>query len=261
MTFESPLFTVITVTWNNLPGLKTTAASIANQTCKDFEWRVVDAVSKDGTSTWLGKLSMPQLYWISEADNGLYDAMNKAISMARGRYVIFMNAGDEFADEKVLSRTAFEINSQPADVLYGQSYEVAGGKRLLKTAFPHNRIWYSMFTHHQAIFYSRAAIGNFRYRDNLKIAADWALTAEIYKSGKTFRPVGYPICVFERGGISQSNDPSVIAQIYAERDWINRNILGMNSIMSKSVLLIKHGVERIRHKHPYLYDLLRFRRN
>ncbi|NVK57190.1 MAG: glycosyltransferase [Alteromonadaceae bacterium] len=261
MSRPDPLFTIVTVTWNNLSGLKVTAASIAVQRFVNFEWLVVDGASKDGTPDWLANCTTPGLTWISEPDNGLYDAMNKAIASARGRYLIFMNAGDEFADIEVLRRTADEVARDPADILYGQSYEVADGQRLLKTAFPHDRIWYSMFTHHQAIFYAREAIGERRYSDNLKIAGDWALTAEIYKAGKSFRPLGYPVCIFERGGVSQSNDPKVIAKIYAERDWVNRNILGMNPLKSRAILFVKHGVEHIRHKYPEFYDQLRFRRS
>ncbi|MEJ1999753.1 MAG: glycosyltransferase [Maritimibacter sp.] len=118
----APLFTIITVTWNNLAGLKTTAASIAAQSSADFEWRVVDGASKDQTPDWLATCETPGLIWISEQDNGLYDAMNKAIDKARGRYLIFMNAGDEFADSDVLARTSDEISRSPADVLYGDSY-------------------------------------------------------------------------------------------------------------------------------------------
>ncbi len=257
---QHPLFTIVTVTWNNLDGIEATAASIAAQTNRDFEWRVVDGASRDGTPDWLAASPMHGLIWVSEPDNGLYDAMNKAIDSACGRYLIFMNAGDEFAEPDVLERTADAIARAPADVLYGQSYEVAGGERLLKTAFPHQRIWYSMFTHHQAIFYGRDAIGARRYHDNLKIAGDWALTAEIYMAGKSFHPLGYPVCVFERGGVSQSNDPKVIAKMYRERLWVNRHILGINPIKSRAILFVKHGVERIRHRFPGLYDRVRFRK-
>ncbi|MEJ1999752.1 MAG: hypothetical protein P8X76_16945 [Maritimibacter sp.] len=79
-------------------------------------------------------------------------------------------------------------------------------------------------------------------------------------AGKSFRPLGYPVCVFERGGVSQSSDPKVIAKMYRERLWVNRHILGMNPITSRAILFVNHGVERIRHRFPGLYDRVRFRK-
>lgn len=261
MTDKVPLFTIVTVTRNNIAGLKVTAASVAGQSIRDFEWLVIDGNSDDGTQVWLETCSIPELAWISEPDEGLYDAMNKAIQRARGRYLIFLNAGDEFAAPDVLARTAGEIACDPTDVLYGQSYEIAEGERLLKTAFPHWRIWYSMFTHHQAIFFARKAIGDKRYPANLRIAGDWALTAEIYLAGKKFRSLGYPVCVFERGGVSQSSDPEIVRRIYKERIWVNRHIFGMSPLKSRAILFVKHGVEYGRRLFPGIYDRLRFRRN
>lgn len=257
---QPPLFTIVTVTRNNLAGLRLTAKSITQQLYKNYEWRVIDGASIDGTVDWLNQCNARGMIALSEPDDGLYHAMNKAIDKSRGKYVIFLNSGDEFANNKVLAKTANTISHHPAEVLYGDSFEISDGERLLKTAFPHHRIWYSMFTHHQAIFYSLEAIGETRYRDNLQIAGDWALTAELYKAGKSFHSLKYPVCVFERGGVSQSKDPNIIAKMYAERDWINQNIFEMSPLKSRAILYVKHSVERIRNKYPDLYDRLRFKK-
>ncbi len=87
------LFSVITVTRNNLVGLRRTHESLRIQSCGDYEWIVVDGASDDGTADYLKKTGAN---WVSEPDRGIYDAMNKGIARAQGRWLIFMNAGDEF---------------------------------------------------------------------------------------------------------------------------------------------------------------------
>ncbi len=89
-------FSIITVCKNNLEELKTTFTSISSQSCKDYQWIVVDANSNDGTKEWLSKLD--SVTFISESDKGIYDGMNKGISLSDGKYMIFMNSGDCFGD-------------------------------------------------------------------------------------------------------------------------------------------------------------------
>ena len=95
------IFSIITVTRNNLPGLKRTHDSLKIQICHDFEWVVVDGASTDGTPDYLRTTGA---IWVSEPDSGLYDAMNKGLGNAVGDYIVFMNAGDLFAAPDVLDK-------------------------------------------------------------------------------------------------------------------------------------------------------------
>ena len=92
---------VITVCYNDAENLRKTLASIASQTARrDIEHIVIDGGSKDETKILLeGNKEIDK--WISEADKGLYDAMNKGIAMASGEYLWFMNAGDVFYSDNV----------------------------------------------------------------------------------------------------------------------------------------------------------------
>ena len=96
MTTDAPLFSIITVTKDNLRGFLETRQSVKGQSCRDYEWIVVDGNSSDGTKTHLPPHS------VSEADKGIYDAMNKGIDRATGRYLIFLNAVDLFEDIDIL---------------------------------------------------------------------------------------------------------------------------------------------------------------
>ena len=98
---------IVTVTRNNLEGLKKTYDSIANQTTQAFEWVVIDGDSTDGTPEFVKSVSRQPDIYIHEKDSGIYNAMNKGIKIARGDYLLFMNAGDIFASNNTLQETQF----------------------------------------------------------------------------------------------------------------------------------------------------------
>lgn len=191
-----PNFSIITITRNNRAGLKDTALSIQNQTNKTYEWIIVDGASTDGTQDDFVNYSSAII--ISEPDKGIYDAMNKGIAMAEGNYLIFMNAGDQFASPDMLDKI-FPLTLNHPDLIYGDSME--GGH--YKTARSPAYMNWGLFTHHQAIFYSRTALGDMRYNAEYKIAADYDLTLRFLKMHGGAEYISEAICVFEQGGISQ----------------------------------------------------------
>lgn len=191
-----PLFSIITVTRNNLAGLKKTAESVAAQTVTDYEWVVIDGASDDGTREYLQDAAAT--YWSSEPDQGIYDAMNKGLARAKGDHLIFLNAGDIFADSHTLETIARHAG---ADFIYGDAREDHHYKR----GRSHKRLKYGMFTHHQAMAYRRTTIENLRYDTSYKIAADYKFTIEALKKSETISYIPQELCVFESGGVSQIN--------------------------------------------------------
>lgn len=195
-------FSIITVTRNNLAGLKKTGDSVQNQTCRDFEWIVVDGASTDGSASWLKTASA---HWISEPDDGIYDAMNTGIRLVSGDFLIFMNAGDVFAEPESLTKILRAIAASPArpDFIYGDSLETSDRSIIAKPARDCSKIKCGMPTHHQAMLYRREAVGDLRFDTKYKIAADYKFTAQfLQKIGNTLC-LGFPVCVFDSGGISQ----------------------------------------------------------
>ena len=84
-------FSIITINYNNNKGLKKTIESVIGQTYKDFEYIIIDGGSDDGSVDTIKKYSNYITYWVSEHDNGIYNAMNKGIVQAKGTYINFMN--------------------------------------------------------------------------------------------------------------------------------------------------------------------------
>ncbi len=108
---------IITVCLNDKSGFDRTAKSIIQQTHHDFEWLVVDGNSTDGTADLFEQYSGRIDHLISEPDDGIYDAMNKGIALARGKYCLFLNSGDTLFDLKVVRRLCPHL---VADLVIGQ---------------------------------------------------------------------------------------------------------------------------------------------
>lgn len=114
--------TIITVVWNGADLLPGTIESVRRQTWPFIEYILIDGASKDASLEVirLFEAEMPNLRWLSEPDQGLYDAMNKGLRMATGDFVWFLNAGDHLFDPSTVEKVAEHI-TEKTDVLYGDT--------------------------------------------------------------------------------------------------------------------------------------------
>ena len=117
-----PLFSIITVCYNASDTIDRTLSSVDSQSFTDYEHLIIDGNSTDGTQKLVEDRPNQRRQMVSEPDKGIYDAMNKGMSFASGRYLIFLNAGDSFHDADVLADYArlIQNNDEPA-VVYGQT--------------------------------------------------------------------------------------------------------------------------------------------
>ena len=213
-TDKFPTFSLITITLNNSTGLKKTAKSIEKQTLKDFEWLVIDGQSSDDSLDFLREVQRDanknnkKFRYITEPDDGIYDAMNKGMQQARGKYLIFMNAGDELAAANTLEIIAPHTLKKP-DFIYGDAIEPSenGGENVTKPARRYKDSPWGMITHHQSMVYSRLRLRDLKihYSLSYKIASDYDFTLRFLNNAKKLIYIPKPICIFEQGGISQTN--------------------------------------------------------
>jgi glycosyltransferase involved in cell wall biosynthesis len=161
---------VITVNRNNREGLARTLKSVAVQSFRDLELIVIDGLSNDGSIDEIKTFSSYISYWISEPDNGVYNAMNKGIVKAGGEYLIFLNSGDCFANEKVLEEL-FGLNYNQ-DILYGK---ISLNGEII--SYPDKLTFYNIrwgVLPHQASFIKRELFGRHGlYNEKYRIASDW----------------------------------------------------------------------------------------
>ncbi|HEX8608911.1 MAG TPA: glycosyltransferase family 2 protein, partial [Pedobacter sp.] len=114
-----PKLSVITIVYNNVKDIERTMLSVLNQSYPNIEYILIDGASNDGTQAVIGRYRNQLAFFLSEPDQGIYDAMNKGLALATGDYVLFMNSGDEiYAPETV--RDVFETDDS-ADIYYGET--------------------------------------------------------------------------------------------------------------------------------------------
>lgn len=176
-----PLFSIITVTWNAADVIAPTLESVQRQTSSDYEMLIIDGASTDDTLNIVRSVSISSLRVFSEPDQGLYDAMNKGIKRARGRYIIFLNAGDAFAADTVLARLA-QLTAGNPGVIYGQtqlvdrSREVVGERHLTAPRHLTARSFLrGMVVCHQAFVVRRDLAPDYDLQYRLSADYDWCI--------------------------------------------------------------------------------------
>lgn len=201
------LFSIITVCYNDLDNLKLTVNSMANQVVKNFEYIVIDGGSTDATKPFLENASIVD-YWISESDNGLYDAMNKGLDKASGQYVWFVNAGDQLFDRNITEQLA---NFQGTDIIYGNVQmvnnegEVLGNRRLKPPeTLTFDSFKLGMLVSHQAFIVERkiASAYNINYRYSSDY--DWTLRC-LQKANSTINSGLTLIRYLDTDGVTKAN--------------------------------------------------------
>lgn len=174
-----PKLSIITVCYNAAPLIQQSLYSAINQTFQDFELVIVDGESKDNTLTLLQPFKSKIGKVVSEKDAGIYDAMNKGVSIAKGEWIYFLNAGDAFFDTLVLEKVFAEINTARPDFLYAKvqtlneptGIDYVAGEKVLPKDF-----WHKYPICHQATFVKRAVfykIGMFNTKYQLISDTEW----------------------------------------------------------------------------------------
>ena len=203
MDARSPLFTIVTVVLNDVKKVEGTIRSVLLQKFSDYEYIVVDGGSTDGTLDVIGRYRDRIDRLIAEPDRGIYDAMNKGIREAKGKWINFMNSGDTFADENVLRKLADAAVSERWDILYGDVI-IPGknGERQLRRANPEPCNIHRMFCCHQSTFVRTSLMKAGGFDINHPLSADFTFFKQCFVSGCRFRYVGGPVAIFDKSGIS-----------------------------------------------------------
>lgn len=191
-------YSVIVVTYNNADGLRRTLKSIRQLDYAQKEVLVIDGGSKDDTLTIIAENQDIITTSVSEKDNGIYNAMNKGIKLVKGDYVVFMNAGDEFANKDVLSL----VNDYDGDIILGE--DVYGGmRRTLKTKMTlYDLLSNGMY--HQAVYYRTEVLRKYGFDESYKLIADLKSVVEPFvKDRINISCINEPLAICESGGLSK----------------------------------------------------------
>lgn len=204
--------TIITINYNNASGLQKTMESVLAQTSKDFEYIIIDGSSTDNSLQVIQKFnnkSTLSFTCISEPDKGIYDAMNKGITLAKGEYIHFLNSGDWLVDNKVVDNMIAYTNTNP-DILIGNVVFIRPNGKV-KYAKNDKEVsgltFYRSTLQHTSAYIKRELFSlHGLYDTNLKIVSDWKwyLNAVIYNNAKVEFTDMY-VTYFDTTGISSTN--------------------------------------------------------
>lgn len=177
MLLDMPKLTIITINRNNAEGLRKTMESVFEQTFSDFEYIIVDGASTDDSlqaiNSQLAVVGI-DFKWISESDSGVYQAMNKGITIANGEYLLFLNSGDFLISKNVLASVFSKVIN--ADIICGRCNVSENGK-VIWTSTPPNIVTfgtlYTVGLAHQSTFIKRNLFDNLGlYREDFKYNSD-----------------------------------------------------------------------------------------
>lgn len=176
-------FTIVTVVYNAEDLVEDTIKSVLNQSYKDFEYIIIDGNSKDRTLEIVNKYSNDINLIISEPDGGIYDAMNKAIKLAKGKYINFLNAGDTYINSDVLGKVSDIFTKNDYSLLYG----LASMTNNNKTYYIGRSNISKIKICHQAAFYKTTLHKEYGlYDTSFKIIADRFFFTKIYLKNEPF---------------------------------------------------------------------------
>lgn len=201
-------FSIIVVALNPGEKLKKTIDSILCQTYTDYEIVVKDGGSRDGSVETLPKDKGIRIF--AKPDTGIYDAMNQAVQEAEGEYILFLNCGDSFYDEKVLERAAACIAGEQAEsplVVYGDTYSIKNDVMLTAPGKIDGFTCYRNIPCHQSCFYEARLCKERAYCTEYRIRADydhflWCY----YKAGAKMVSMKSAVSSYEGGGYSESRE-------------------------------------------------------
>lgn len=199
----SVLITIITVVFNRVMSLEQTILSVINQSYDNIEYIIIDGGSTDGTLDVIRVYESAIDYWISERDGGIYDAMNKAITVANGDWIYFLGADDILLNSETINRV---VSNWPsginADLIFG-TIEYQDG--FVFRSQLNVKINCFNTVHHQSAFYRKKLFDNFRYNENFVAVGDYELNYVIYRNKLTYFSIDEIIAKCGNGGLSHSS--------------------------------------------------------
>jgi glycosyltransferase involved in cell wall biosynthesis len=221
LTDFKPKITVITILYNAESVLEGCIQSVLNQTYDNIEYVIVDGASTDDSVKIIERYADKIDKYISEPDNGISDAMNKAIGMASGDYLLFLHADDYFETKTSLEDNISTIKTAPiiimADILFGKDFvrQVSRGLDW--------RTYFKTGVYHQGALCSKALFDNIGgFKTDLKVAMDYDFFLRAFLHSSSFEYTGKVLSVMRDTGISSQIDWPSLSKRFAEEKRVHK---------------------------------------
>lgn len=235
------MISIITATFNSAKTLKDTIQSVLRQTNKDFEYLIIDGGSTDETidivksyeSEFSGRLK-----WVSEKDQGIYDAMNKGIKMALGDVVGILNSDDYFTSDDILQTVDNAFKSHEIDAIYGDIHFIRDGNPQKCVRYYSSRIFrpfwlrFGFMPAHPSFYCKREVFEKAGlYSLDYKIGADYEMMVRLFKKYRIMSQyINKDFVTMRTGGASNNNVRSRITLINEDVKACKENGVYTNSL-------------------------------
>lgn len=235
------MISIITATFNSAKTLKDTIQSVLRQTNKDFEYLIIDGGSTDETidivksyeSEFSGRLK-----WVSEKDQGIYDAMNKGIKMASGDVVGILNSDDYFTSDDILQTVDNAFKSHEIDAIYGDIHFIRDGNPQKCVRYYSSRMFrpfwlrFGFMPAHPSFYCKREVFEKAGlYSLDYKIGADYEMMVRLFKKYRIMSQyINKDFVTMRTGGASNNNARSRITLINEDVKACKENGVYTNSL-------------------------------
>jgi glycosyltransferase involved in cell wall biosynthesis len=235
---------IVTINFNNSSGLKKTIESVAAQSFKEIEYLIIDGASTDDSTNIINEYANIISFFISEKDNGIYDAMNKGIANAKGDFLLFLNSGDCLCAGDILEKCLVLMQKNAgADIYYGDIFVVNNKDNPETVHWTHPAKIDLQFLKvetlsHQASFIRSSLFKEFGfYPETYRIASDYWLWLKSLLNNKTFKYLNIPIAEYDFSGVSSQN--RLLYKGEKEQIWKNLVPLCIQELLSENELYKK----------------------
>ena len=200
---HKPVISIITVVKNRRDTFVNTVRSVLSQTYSNYEYIVIDGLSTDGTLDVIRDNDTNIDYWISEKDEGIYDAMNKGLRVCRGEWMLMLNSDDTLSTNNILADVAEHLARSHADVVHGDiNVHYPSGRTRINIPLETKYLKKTMCLNHGGCFINRSIHVRKFYDTSFRFAADYDLLLWAYLNGHKFEYINKTIIEYSAGGVS-----------------------------------------------------------
>ena len=223
---------IITITFNSAKTIRRALDSVQSQTYKDIEHIVVDGASTDGTRQIIESYAAAHknVRWISEPDDGIYNAINKGIAMATGDVIGFLHSDDVFHSADSIEKIAETFANTDTDVVYGDLQYCHEGKvvrRWKSNAFHPRALKYGWMPPHPTVYVRREVYEQVgKYDEWFRISADYDMMLRIFTGGYTSHYIPEVLVSMETGGASNKNTRARLSKTQEDYIVLKKNHVG-----------------------------------
>jgi glycosyltransferase involved in cell wall biosynthesis len=238
MSTTSPLISIITVVYNGEKYLQQTIDSVYNQTYKNIEYIIIDGGSTDNTLEIVEQNKDKISKWVSEPDDGLYDAMNKGIGLATGKLIGTINSDDWYELNAIELTVNTYLSNQTAQIIHANRYDVYPDNSKKEYKFNPSSFKFKfigMTYSHPSIFATKEVYQRYSYNTSLKSLSDYQFILKAYLNNNKFVHIPKPIVNFRLGGIS--SNISLLDTL--KEGYLARKIAGMGFFENVFALFIR----------------------